>query len=91
MDQAFLMRARRLLDERRTTLDHAALLSHIISQAAATPTFQASVAINQIRANDDEGERVCALILGTSEWRSAARRQGGCFNRAAAKQRVNIL
>lgn len=91
MDESFLLRARRLLDERSAKLDHRTLVAKISSQAAETPTARASAAVNRDGANDDGNARLASLVLGEGDWRAAVRRQGGCFNRAAAKQRVNIL
>ena len=91
MDEAFLLRARRLLDERRTPLDHLTLLENISAQAANSPTARASIAVNQVAAVGDPAERVAALILAGEGWQMAVRQQGGCFNRAVPVRRVNTV
>lgn len=91
MDEAFLLRAKRLLDERRSNLDHGALVEKVSALAARTPTARAAALVNQQGGDGDELGRVSSLLLGDEEWRTARQSQGGCFNRAVVKRRVNTL
>jgi hypothetical protein len=88
VDQAFFLRAKRLL-ERRPALSHQALLAHLAEQRAASPTVQACA--EPLPALRDEGdlEALAVLLLAEPAWRVAARIQRGCFNRAVAARQVN--
>jgi hypothetical protein len=89
MDEAFLLRARRLLDERRIPLDHGSLVDQISARQSETPTARAAAAVKESAATGDEDERVIALLLTERDWQTALRRQRGCFNRAAARRSLN--
>jgi hypothetical protein len=89
MDEAFLLRARRMLDDRRVALDHDRLVRQISALQSETPTARAAAAVNEAAATDDEEERIVAMLLTEGDWRSAVRRQRGCFNRAAARRSFN--
>ncbi len=91
MDQSFLLRARRMLEERRATVDHGTLVKTILDRQSASPTARAAAIVNEAVANGEDEECVIALLLGEANWRAAARRQGGCFNRAATKRHLNSL
>jgi hypothetical protein len=92
MDQAFLLRAQKLLDQRQPArLDHAALLAAVTARQAASPSAQAAArAATDIRPPTSEAPLVL-LLLAAPEWREAARAQCGCFNRAVAARGVNIV
>jgi len=92
MDESLFLRARRLLGESsRPRLDHDDLCAEIKSRQAATPTAQASAQAlpGALTASDGDKAPVAEIVLGAPAWRSAARKQSGCFNRAVAARRVN--
>jgi hypothetical protein len=90
MDESFFLRAQRLLGERRApTLDHQALCSRVMARQAETPTAQASAEAASMPTPAGETETLIMLVLNAPGWRGAAHKQGGCFNRAAAKRRLN--
>jgi hypothetical protein len=88
VDQAFFIRAKRLLD-RRPAVSHQALLAQLAQERAACPTVQACIEPTPAPEHDGDQEALAALLLGEPGWRVAARIQRGCFNRAAAARPVN--
>lgn len=89
MDEAFFLRARRLLGERQPArLDHRSFLAEVAARQAETPTARASA---RMAGQPPPGATppIAALIRGDSEWRQAVQIQGGCFSRAAARRAVN--
>lgn len=83
MDEAFLLRARRLLGEQtRPRPDHPTLLAQVAKRQAASPTARLATGLGQpTQAND---EAAATLIAGAAGWRGARAAQSGCFNRAVA-------
>ena len=77
MDMAFLLRSRRLLDGRRPArLDHQLLQATLAAgRAVASPDPCGGAA--------DE-EPLIELVTAGPEWKQAAARQRGCFNRVEA-------
>ena len=89
MDQAFFLRAKRLLERRPCTPTYEALLDHVAAQRAGCPTVRACAEAPAAPNPQDPSDPLTALILGEAEWRVAGRIQRGCFNRAATARRVN--
>jgi hypothetical protein len=88
VDQAFFLRAKRLL-ERRPALSHHELLARLADDRAASPTVQASTQSAPALHDGGDPEALAALLLAEPGWRIAARIQRGCFNRASAIRLVN--
>ena len=90
MDQAFLLRAQRLLGDRKpAAIDHSRLLAIVAQRQAASPT-----ALAQARCRDGGcvaagPGALAALLLGEEGWREASHAQAGCFNRAIATRPLN--
>ena len=77
MDMAFLLRSRRLLDGRKPArLDHQ-LLQAALAAGRAVPARHSCTAAAV-------AEPLIELVTAGPEWRQAAVRQRGCFNRAEA-------
>jgi|GEM_PF-5143838 len=89
MDQAFLLRAKRLLERQPAALSHDALLDRLAARQEDCPTVQASRAPAAPCEVLGEPDAVAILVLGGAGWRRAASIQHGCFNRAAAVRGVN--
>jgi hypothetical protein len=91
VDEAFFMRAKRLLGERQPLrLDHDDLVSQVKARQAETPTARFSekpVAVPRQAACGTD--MLATLLLCQTGWRGAVQIQHGCFNRAAAKRPVN--
>lgn len=96
MDQAFFIRARRLLDldgvgrSEPAPLDHATLVAAIAARQAATPTARAASRCRPAADGADEAALV-TLVLGGDGWREAAAKRCFCFNRAATARPLNTL
>lgn len=89
MDEAFLIRARRMLGQpRRLRLDHETLVAQIFARQAATPTARIAAGVND-SAPVGETDSAATLIKGGDGWRGARAAQDGCFNRAVAARRLN--
>ena len=87
MDEAFFLRAKRLLEQRAPApLDHRRLVDEIVARQAASPTARACI---NPRSGVDPTQAIAALILADVNWRPAAQALRGCFNRAVAVRRVN--
>jgi hypothetical protein len=89
MDQAFFLRARRLLDRQPAPPTLPALLEQVAAQRAASPTVTACAQAPAILDTNNQADALAILILGRPGWRVARQIQHGCFNRAAAAHRVN--
>ena len=91
MDQAFFLRAKRLLEQRQPArVDHSMLISALESRQAASPTAAAASRCPAAAAPAQDGQQaITALILAEESWPEAAQAQAGCFNRAVAARRVN--
>ncbi len=90
MDEAFLLRAKRLLDQREPAqIDHRTFVAEINARQAGTATAKASAEASRHRDEPGLTSPVATLILGDLEWARAVRIQAGCFNRAAARRAVN--
>ena len=77
MDMAFLLRSQRLLEGRRPArLDHG-LLQAALAAGRVIP------ATDSCAGGADE-EPLIELVTAGPEWRQAAARQRGCFNRVEA-------
>lgn len=87
MDQAFFIRARRMLEQRPPArLDHDTLVSAILRRQQASPTAQANVHCTTGAVAPFPGRDPASVLLSATDWPHAA---GGCFNRANAARRVN--
>ena len=82
MDMAFLLRSQRLLEGRV-----AARLDHALLQATLAAS-RAVAARRPDRPAPDE-EPLVELVTAGPEWKQAAVRQRGCFNRAEAGRNRN--
>jgi len=90
MDQAFLMRARRLLEQKQPArLDHAALIARIAALQAATPAARSAGTARAAERPVDDPEALIALLFAEPGWDDLGERRAGCFNRAVAKRGVN--
>ena len=90
MDQSFLLRAKRLLDQRGAErIDHDALVEAIAARRAASPTVAASALCETVTPEETSTRSVAALLLAEDGWRRSAEHQGGCFNRAVAARGLN--
>jgi hypothetical protein len=90
MDEAFLMRAGRLLKQRAAApLQHEQLLATVTKQQRATPTARAQA---QLPPPIEPAQQapLTALLLASAGWRDAGRRLSGCFSRPAPERRLNI-
>ncbi|HEY0116025.1 MAG TPA: hypothetical protein VGB54_09920 [Allosphingosinicella sp.] len=89
MDQAFFLRAKRLLEQRHPPrLDHRGLVDMLAAQLEASPTARAARRF-PAAVLPDQPQAIAALILAEEGWQRAVESQAGCFNRAAAVRRVN--
>jgi hypothetical protein len=89
MDQAFFLRAKQLLDQRRPArLDHRMLVAAVVARQAASPSARAAARTGD-RESQAAADTLVALLLARPEWRPAATIQRGCFNRAVAARAVN--
>ena len=80
MDMAFLMRSQRLLDGRKAArLDH-----ELLKAALAASQVRPCASGGQSDGKAIGEEPLVELFTGGAEWRQAAMRQRGCFNRAEA-------
>ena len=90
MDQAFFLRAKRILDQRQPArLEHDMLVTMLNAQRAACPTVAALRRGSDKAVAEGESGALTALILADDGWRNAVSLQGGCFNRAVSARRVN--
>ena len=90
MDQAFFLRAQRLLEERRPArLDHGALLAAVTARQGACPTARAAAAPPSAAPGATEAEALVSLLLARPAKGSAAPAAPNCFNRAVAARAVN--
>lgn len=89
MDQAFFLRAKRLLERQRTAPTHQALLDHVEGQRAACATVRAAAEAASNDGFNEGADPLTTLLLGEADWRIAGRIQRGCFSRAATARRVN--
>lgn len=89
MDEAFLIRARRMLGQpKRLRLDHAMLVAQIFERQAATPTARIAASVKK-EAPVGETDSAATLLKGGDGWRGARAAQDGCFNRAVTARRLN--
>ncbi len=89
MDEAFLIRARRMLGApKRIRLDHDSLVAQISERQIATPTARIAAVVNNV-APVGETDSAATLIKGGEGWRGARAAQDGCFSRAVAVRRLN--
>ena len=92
MDQAFLMRAMRLLDRRPAApLEHGSFVEAVIARQQETPTAQAAGRCRSPAARPERGDGLAALVLAEEGWRETAACRSGCFSRPVAARRGNIL
>lgn len=91
MDQAFFVRAKRLLEQREPArLDHVMLVAAVKAQQAASATASAAARRGAARAwAGGDQQAITALILAEQGWPEACESQRGCFSRAVAAHRVN--
>lgn len=90
MDQAFLLRAQRLLNESRPArLDLSLLTAAVAAQQAASPAARAQArAANGGRSRAGE-DGLVELLLAGPDWRRAAAGRGGRFSRTGSGRRGN--
>jgi len=89
MDEAFLIRARRMLGApKRLPLDHESFVAKIFERQAATPTARLATGVKD-SAPVGETDSAATLIKGADGWRGARAAQDGCFNRAVAARPLN--
>lgn len=89
MEEAFLIRARRILGRpQRLRLDHDLLVAQISERQTATPTARIAADVKKV-APASEADSAATLIGGAKGWRGARAAQDGCFNRAVAARRLN--
>jgi hypothetical protein len=91
LDQAFFLRAKRLLERRPASLSHQALLARLAEQRAGCPTVRACAEPVADLRDEDDLEALIVLLLAEPGWRVAARIQRGCFSRAVAARPVNLV
>jgi hypothetical protein len=88
MDQAFFLRAKKLLEQRQPArLTHEAFVQAVNQRQGETPTALAASRCTMEPAG--EPEALVTLLSGAENWRAAAQIQRGCFSRAVAARRVN--
>ena len=89
MDQAFLLRAQRLLDRRPSAHpDYAELAALAVARQGSTPTAQAHGRCTSHLKTGSSPAALAALLLGEDGWSEAAAGQS-CFSRAIATRRIN--
>jgi hypothetical protein len=89
MDQAFLLRAQRLLDQRPSVHpDYAELAALTVARQGLTPTAQAHGRCTTHLKSESSPTALAALLLGEEGWSEAAAGQS-CFSRAMAIRRIN--
>ena len=89
MDQAFLLRAQRLLDQRPSAHpDYAEFAARAVARQGSTPTAQAHGRCASQLKNESSPGTLAALLLGEKGWSEAAAGQS-CFSRAIAIRRIN--
>lgn len=90
MDEAFLIRAWRLLgDSRRPRLSHESLIAQISDRQASSPTARLASGFVNDMPRSNEPDSAVTLVTGGEGWRGARAAQDGCFNRAVAARRLN--
>lgn len=89
MDEAFFLRARRMLKPApRTCPDHASFAALTVARQDSSPTAQANRRCAAAEGASDTAA-LASLLLAEPAWPEAAAGQAGCFNRAVAVRRVN--
>jgi len=89
MDQAFFLRAQRMLEQRPSAHPHYADLAAIaVSRQDSTPTARAHGRCTKELKSQSSPTTLAALLLGEPGWPEAAAGQS-CFSRAMAIRRIN--
>lgn len=89
MDEAFLIRARRMLGQpSRLRLDHDSFVAQISERQISTPTARIASGVKKGQPVG-EADSAATLIGGADGWRGARAARDGCFNRAVAARRLN--
>ena len=89
MDQAFLLRAQRLLDQRPSVHPlYSELAALAVARQDSTPTAQAHGRCATQLKTQSSPTALAALLLGEEGWSEAAAGQC-CFSRAIATRRIN--
>ncbi len=89
MDEAFLIRARRMLGAlQRLRLDHESFVAKISERQIATPTARMASDVKKA-PQVGEADSAATLLGGADGWRGARAAQDGCFNRAVAARPLN--
>lgn len=89
MDQAFLLRAQRLLEQRPSVHPHYAELAALaVARQVSTPTARAHGRCASGLKSQSSSAALAALLLGEEGWSEAAAGQS-CFSRAMAIRRIN--
>ena len=92
MDQAFLMRAKRLLQQQPAPRpSHQLLIKAIADQREVAPTCAAAARCEADAPVTAGANGLATLILGEAGWRESGARRDGCFSRAVAARRGNTL
>ena len=90
MDEAFFLRARRLLGDRpRARLDHDTFIAQVAARQGGTPTARFGARTPVHAVVQGETASVTVLLLAEEGWRRAIEVQRGCFNRAGVRRRIN--
>ena len=89
MDQAFLLRAQRLLDQRPSAqLRYDEFSALAVVRQESTPTARANGRCAAELKTQSSPAALAALLLGEPGWNEAAAGQC-CFSRAIATRRIN--
>ncbi len=92
MDMAFLRRAERMLAYRHAArLDHSILIATLAAQQSTIVAARVQVHASAGAARRCEDDPLIELLLAGPGWRQALRAQRGCFSRAEAGRRINLL
>jgi hypothetical protein len=90
MDQAFLLRARRLLEQRPLApFSHRELLAAVASQQEARPTALMAARCHGRPANGETEALATLLLAESGDVPERADSLCACFSRAVAARRVN--
>jgi aminoglycoside phosphotransferase (APT) family kinase protein len=90
MDQAFLLRAKRMLDQRPSAhLLYTEFAALAVARQETTPTAQAHGRCEKAPPEPADSAALATLLLGEPGWSNAVAGQSCCFSRAIAIRRIN--
>ena len=82
MDQAFFLRAERILArELVPAIDHGVLVAALAAHQAASPTARAAASRSGLAYWERPNEALAELLAGGPAWREARQAQRGSFHR----------